>query len=104
MAFPFRFGIVRFFDATVDLLLYFSYRTDIRFRLGIVQAKFGSALDFRYICPIGEYRMRFGNDNQTSLLPLRSPFAIFDLRRIQDASRQSKSCKPVCSALDFRYI
>ena len=49
MAFPFRFGIVRFFDATVDLLLYFSYRTDIRFRLGIVQAKFGSALDFRYI-------------------------------------------------------
>lgn len=50
MAFPFRFGIVRFFDATVDLLLYFSYRTDIRFRLGIVQAKFGSALDFRYIC------------------------------------------------------
>ena len=36
-------------------------------------------------------RMRFGNVNQTSLLPLLSPFTIFGCRRRQDASRP---CKP----------
>ena len=38
-----------------------------------------------------EDRMRFGNGNQTSLLPLLSPFAIFGCRRRQDASRPCKT-------------
>ena len=50
------------------------------------------------------YRMRLGIANRASPFALRSAFAIFALRPIQDASRHSKSCKPVCSALDFRYI
>lgn len=35
-------------------------------------------INFLYIfVPKAQYRIRFGNDNQTSLLPLRSPFTIF---------------------------
>ena len=37
----------------------------------------GAAPGFPVYLTFGEYRMRFGNVNQTSLLPLRSPFAIF---------------------------
>ena len=74
----------------------------------------GSAMSTKQVCchcahlslylTFSEYRMRFGNVNQTSLLPLRSPFAIFGLRRIQDAVRQCQSNKFVAIALTFRYI
>ena len=47
--------------------------------LGIARTSFGSALDFRYICPIGGYRMRLGKANRANPFALRSTFAIFVL-------------------------
>ena len=43
----------------------------------ISNAYFDTPSGFCVYLTFGEYRMRFGNVNQTSLLPLRSPFAIF---------------------------